>query len=182
MNRLLRVVFALPFALLLGGCIHPPEIVMVDRATALEEQAAGSFDELERNLTRAGITPHPVPLTPADLEALGMRSPPLVEGADLTDAERVDDLLRQHCLGEGRDGLLADTHDACRSSAADASLTVLVERVNRARQQLWRWMHDERPDAKVEDLRQSWQRIHAAAVVCGGWWQRADGGWEAKKC
>ena len=154
---------------------------MVDRATALEEQAAGSFDELERNLTRAGITPHPVPLTPADLEALGMRSPPLVEGTDVTDAERVDDLLRQHCLGERRDGLLADTHDACRSTA-DAGLAVLIERVNLARQQLWRWMHDEHPDATVEELRRSWQRIHATAIVCGGWFQRDDGTWEAKKC
>jgi hypothetical protein len=181
MKRPARNGSPLLFALLLFGCIHPPEIVVVDRATALEEQAAGSFEELERNLTRAGITPHPVPLTPADLEALGMRPPPLVDGIERTDAERVDDLLRAHCVGERRDGLLAETHDACRS-AVDPSLAVLIERVNRARRELWRWMHDERPDVTAEDLRQSWRKIHADAVVCGGWVQRDDGGWEAKKC
>jgi len=181
MSRFCRPWPGFLFMLASLGCIHPPEIVMVDRATALEEQAAGSFDDLERNLTRAGITPHPVPFTPADLEALGIKPPPLAEASDRTDADRIDDLLRQHCVGERRDGLLAETRDGCRS-AADPSLATLVERVNRARLQLWRWMHEERPDTTVDDLRRSWQRIHAEGVVCGGWVQRDDGAWEAKKC
>jgi hypothetical protein len=168
-------------AAILGGCIHPPEIVVVDRATALEQQAAGSYDDLERHLTRAAITPHPVPLTPADLEAVGIKPRPLVDEGDRTDADRVDDLLLQHCVGERRDGLLADTRDACRT-AGDPEAATLIERTNRARQQLWRWMHDERPDAPVDQLRKSWQKIHAGGVVCGGWIQRDDGVWEAKKC
>ncbi len=52
---------------------------MVDRATALEQQAAGSFDELEQQLARAAIAPRPVPLTPEQLEALGIAPPPLVD-------------------------------------------------------------------------------------------------------
>ena len=46
MNRLLAFAALAP---LVGfaGCFKPPEIVMVDRATALEQQASGSFDDLE---------------------------------------------------------------------------------------------------------------------------------------
>jgi hypothetical protein len=66
------------------ACIRPPEIAMVDRATALEEQAAGSFDELEQRLYRAGLSPTPVPFTPNQLEDLGVRPPPLVENLDAT--------------------------------------------------------------------------------------------------
>jgi hypothetical protein len=98
----LAVAVALPG---LAGCFTPPEIVMVDRATALEQQAAGSFDDLEQRLDRAGIEPRPVPLTPGQLEALGIRPAPLVDESDLTDADRLDGLLAQHCIGEGRDGL-----------------------------------------------------------------------------
>lgn len=175
-----------PFAplliLLAAGCIHPPEIVVVDRATALEEQAAGSYEDLERDLTRAAITPHPVPMTPAELDALGIKPRPLAEQPDPTDADRVDELLRQHCLGEQRDGLLVETPDACRASIDAALTATLVERVNHARQQLWRWMHDQKPAAKPDDLRRNWTKVHAQGVVCGGWIQRDDGGWEAKRC
>ena len=54
-----------------AGCIKAPEIVLVDRATALEQQAAGSFKELEERLVRTAIAARPVPLTPAELHALG---------------------------------------------------------------------------------------------------------------
>ena len=126
----------LPFVLAAVGCIRAPEIVMVDRATALEQQAAGSFDDLDRSLTRSGIVPRPVPLTPAQLEALGIKPTALVDETDLTDADRIDALLRLHCVGEGRDGLLADTHGACRGFADRGTSVVLIERVNRARAQL----------------------------------------------
>ena len=92
---------------------------MVDRATALEQQASGSFDDLELKLDRAAIEPRPVPLTPEQLEALGIRPAPLVDESDLTDADRLDGLLAQHCVGEGKDGLIVDTRDACKG-AADA--------------------------------------------------------------
>ena len=45
MNRYVHFLLP-PLALGAVGCLKAPEIVMVDRATALEQQAAGSFDDL----------------------------------------------------------------------------------------------------------------------------------------
>jgi hypothetical protein len=167
---------------LLSGCFTPPEIVMVDRATALELQASGSFDELERKLDRAGIEPQPVPLTPEQLEALGIRPAPLVDESELTDADRVDGLLAQHCLGEGKDGLLADTHEACLGAADADEITTLLERVNRARQQLWHWMHEQRSDVSQVELQRAWRENHLRNVVCGGWIEQGNGTWQGKSC
>src|SRR5882724_2729267 len=102
MNRIvaLAMLFTFPG---LAGCYKPPEIVMVDRATALEQQASGSFEDIERQLDRAAIVPRPVPLSPEQLEALGTRPAPLVDESELTDADRLDGLLAQHCVGEGKD-------------------------------------------------------------------------------
>lgn len=165
-----------------SGCVSAPQITMSDRATALEEQAAGSFDELERRLDHAAAAPRPVPLTPDQLEALGIRSMPLVDDAEATDADRLDALLRTRCIGEGREGLLVDTREACRGRQDLSAALELVDRVNRARVRLWRWMQQERGDASAEALRRTWRRAHARGVVCGGWIQRDDGGWEEKGC
>lgn len=164
------------------ACIRPPEIVMVDRATALEQQAAGSFEEAELRLTRTAIVPRPVPLTPEQLEALGIGPSALTDSTRSTAADRIDDLLRRHCIGEGHDGLLVDTHRACRGASDRAEVIALIERVNRARVQLWRWMYTERRRGSPAALQQEWQQIHARGVVCGAWVQRADGAWEEKKC
>jgi hypothetical protein len=164
------------------ACVKPPEIVMVDRATALEQQASGSFDELERRLDRAAIEPRPVPLTPEQLEALGIRPAPLVDESDLTDADRLDGFLAQHCVGEGKDGLLVDTRDACRGAADAQEVATLIERVNRARRQLWRWMHEQRADVAEGDLQRAWHDNHVRNVVCGGWIEGSDGKWLGKAC
>jgi hypothetical protein len=166
----------------LTGCFTPPEIVMVDRATALELEASGSFDDLERKLDRAGIEPRPVPLTPEQLEALGIRPEPLVDESELTDADRLDGLLAQHCVGEGKDGLIADTHDACQGAADADEITTLLERVNRARRQLWRWMHEQRSDVSEAELRRAWRDNHVLNVVCGGWIEDSQGTWRGKSC
>jgi len=178
----MRRLFLCLSVLTMLACIHPPEIVLVDRATALEQQAGGSFDEVELKLIRAGIVPRPVPLTPEELEALGIQSAVLIDGTESTEADRIDDLLRQHCIGEGRDGLLVDTHHARRGVCDRAAAIVLIERVNRARAQLWRWMGAERKDVSPEALQRTWRKAHAEGVVCGAWLQRDDGGWEEKKC
>ncbi|MFP2924891.1 DUF1318 domain-containing protein [Pyxidicoccus sp. 3LG] len=169
-------------ALAAAGCISAPEIVMVDRATALEEQAAGSFQDVERRLARAGMSPTPVPFTPNQLEELGLQSTPVVETLGKTQADRVDDLLRRHCVGEGRDGLLVDTRRQCLAGRVTTDDAALVERVNRSRLQLWQWMKTVRPGVPEESLRRSWQQVHAEGVVCGGWLQGADGTWGEKKC
>ncbi len=165
-----------------ASCLRAPQIVVDDRATVLEEQAGGSFDELERQLARAAIVPHPDALTPEQLEALGAAPPLLVDHTGRTDADRLDDLLAQHCVGEGRDGLLAETPQACHGAIDRDAATALVGRVNRARIQLWRWLHARRPDVPSDALRRTWRRLHAEGVVCGGWIQRDDGVWEAKGC
>jgi uncharacterized protein YdbL (DUF1318 family) len=177
--RLLALAVAGSVAALAGCNVNP---VMVDRATALEQQASGSFDELERRLDRAAIEPRPVPLTPEQLQALGIRPPPLVDESDLTDADRLDGLLAQHCVGEGKEGLLVDTREACKGAADPEEAQTLVERVNHARQQLWRWMHDQRADVPESELQRSWHASHVRNVACGAWLEGSDGKWQAKTC
>jgi hypothetical protein len=173
-----------PLALLFaaGGCIHVDAPVILDRATALEEQAAGSFDELEEKLNRAGIAPRPVPLTPEELDALGIRRAELVNDTELTDADKLDRLLRQRCVGEAKDGLVVETPEACKGAMDKDAVGRLLEGTNRARAQLWQWMREERPKASVDDVKRSWRLAHLRGVVCGGWVQKDDGAWEAKKC
>jgi len=181
MNRVIPVAAAIVTAAL-AGCFKPPEIVMVDRATALEQQASGSFDDLERKLDRAGIEPRPVPLTPDQLEALGIRPAPLVDESDLTDADRLDGLLAQHCVGEGKDGLVVDTRDACKGAADPTEAQTLLERVNQARRQIWRWMHEQRADVPEADLQRAWRDRHLQGVVCGAWIEGSEGKWGGKPC
>jgi uncharacterized protein YdbL (DUF1318 family) len=168
--------------LVCAACVRAPPFVLPDRATALEEQAAGSFDELEHKLARAGIAPRPVPFTPEELEALGIREADLVNTTEMTDADRLDQLLKQHCVGEGQDGLLTETPAACRGATDQELARKLVERSNSARTQLWRWLQAERPSAKPEEVRHAWQLAHSRGVTCGAWMQGSDGKWEPKKC
>jgi Protein of unknown function (DUF1318) len=171
----------LAFVLASVGCVKTP-IIMVDRATALEQQAAGSFDDVEQRLNRASVEPRPVPLTPEQLATLGVRPGPLVDGADLTDADRLDGLLVQHCVGEGKDGLIVETRDACKGGTDPDELEGLIDRTNRARRQLWRWMHERRSDVPVTDLQREWREAHLRGVVCGGWIEDKDGKWQEKTC
>lgn len=169
-----------------AGCISAPPIVVVDRATALEQQASGSFEDIERPLARQAASPQPVRLTPDQLEAMGFKTGPLVDRVEMTEADQVDELLRQHCLGEARDGRLVETFESCAGAADRATAQALAEKVNAARRQLWRWMRQRRPAGSPErsedELREAWRRAHLAGVVCGGWIQTDDGRWEAKKC
>jgi hypothetical protein len=168
--------------LLTAGCITAPEIVMVDRATALEEQAAGSYDELQQRLYRAGMTPAPVPLTPDQLEALGVKPAPLVDTLSQSPADHVDELLRRHCAGEGLEGLLVETRPKeCHRGLSPAD-DALIARVNEARQRLWRWMSEQKAAAAEVEVRRAWRKKHLEGVVCGGWVQSENGAWDAKKC
>src|SRR5262249_21395913 len=137
----------------LSGCFKAPAIVVVDRATALEQQAAGSFEDVEGDLARHAVEPRPVPLTPDQLESLGLKPTPIVDHTDQTEADRVDALLRQRCVGEGKDGLLVDTHDDCVGASDRGDAIALIDRTNRARLQLFRWMHGTQPGKSSETLR-----------------------------
>ena len=181
MNHAWVAVAALASALAASGCLTP-EIVVVDRATALEQQASGSFSDLENKLDRAAVEPRPVPLTPEQLTALGAKAAPRADNVEVTDADRVDALLVQHCLGEGADGLLVDTHDECRGAADLDELATVLDRVNRARRQLWRWMHEQRSEVSVDDLRKSWREAHLRGAPCGAWIEGEGGKWQPKGC
>ena len=182
MNRARVALAALACALPSYGCIKPPEIVMVDRATALEQQASGSFSDLEARLDKAAVEPRPVPLTPEQLTALGAKAAPRADNVEVTDADRVDALLVQHCIGEGAGGLLADTHDQCKGAADPDEVAAVLDRVNRARRQLWKWMHEQRSDLSVDDLRKSWREAHLRGVACGAWIEVEEGKWQGKGC
>lgn len=164
------------------GCVKAPALVVVDRATVLEQQAGGSFEQIEKKLAAEAIALRPVALTPAQLATLGLKPTTLDDGADETDADRVDALLKQRCVGEGREGLLVDTREHCLGAANHAQTIELISKTNSARAQLFRWMHAQRPEVPIDELRRSWREQHARGVVCGSWQQRDDGTWEAKKC
>jgi hypothetical protein len=58
------------------GCVKAPDIVVVDRATALEQQAGGSFADLEQHLAQRAVSPGPEALTPTNSKRLASsRSP-----------------------------------------------------------------------------------------------------------
>ncbi len=107
----MKQLFVLALAGATLGCVKAPEIVVVDRATALEQQAAGSFADVEQDLAQRAVSPGAEALTPDQLQALGIKPVPIVDHTEQSEADRVDGLLRQHCLGEGKHGLLVDTHD-----------------------------------------------------------------------
>jgi hypothetical protein len=176
-------------ALALTGCFTPPAVVIVDRRTALEQQASGSFRGLEEELEQAGLAPRPAALTPAQLGASGVRRDGL-EATDTddetSDAVRSDALLVKRCLGEALDGTLVLTVDPCTGTVDVPSVDQLVERINRNRRQLWRWLAGQTRghgrEKTDEEVRAAWRQTHLAGLPCGGQYQVAGGAWEVKKC
>jgi hypothetical protein len=94
----------------------------------------------------------------------------------------LDRSLRQRCVGEGRDGLLTETPQACKGAVDREALARAVEVTNRARAALWDWMQKERPRSSLDEVKRAWTDSHRRGVVCGGWVQLADGTWEPRKC
>ncbi len=178
----MKLILVLGLAWATLGCVKAPEIVVVDRATALEQQAAGSFADVERDLARRAVQPGAEALTPDQLQTLGIMPAPIVDHTEQTEADRVDALLRQRCLGEGKHGLLVDTHDDCIGASDRVVAIALVDRTNRARLQLWRWLAAQRPELSVDAVREKWREAHLRGLVCRGWLQAADDTWAAKKC
>jgi hypothetical protein len=172
-------------AALVAGCIHAPAVVIVDRKTAVEQQASGSFRGLEEELEQAGLAPRPAPLTAAQLGAAGVRREGL-EAADQDDAGndlvRADALLIKRCLGEALDGTLVMTLEPCTGTVDVPEVQRLIERVNLGRRQLWRWLAGQARGKTDDEVRAAWREIHLQGLVCGGQVQVAGGAWEAKRC
>jgi len=158
-------------------------VVIVDRKTALEQQAQGSFRGLEEDLEQAGILPRPAPLTAAQLATAGVQTS--AEESDdaegLPDSLRADTLLVARCVGEAADGTLTLTVNTCTGAMDVPQTTRMVERVNRNRRQLWQWLA-EREKRSPAEVQAAWRTVHLEGVICGGQVQKADGSWEVKRC
>ncbi|MEI9947778.1 MAG: hypothetical protein WDO74_02085 [Pseudomonadota bacterium] len=77
---------------------------------------------------------------------------------------------------------MVDTHDDCIGASDRVVAIALVDRTNRARLQLWRWLAAQRPELSVDAVREKWREAHLRGLVCRGWLQAADDTWAAKKC
>jgi hypothetical protein len=182
------VALSVALALAQSACIRAPDVVLVDRRTALEAEAAGRFDQLEERLDQRAIDPRPLPLTRARLEAAGWR--PRAEDdaiAEMTrtapdEQGRVDDLLRRGCIGEGLDGLLAATPQRCTGARDPAEIGRLLERNNRARRQIWAWMRRKGAGASDDAIRAAWRANHLPLVVCDGLVEVVPRSWQPKAC
>lgn len=186
MRRLPLLLLLLP---LLPACIRPPDVVLLDRKTVLEEQASGELHPLENDLREEAIVPRGEELTRAQLREAGadlsrstLSTIVQVHGLLRTEAEYLDELLVRRCVGEALSGLLVETPRSCAGRVSEARSSAAVQRVNRGRRQLWRHLHELRPEASEQEVRAAWRRHHLEAVVCGGQIQVAGGGWEVKPC
>jgi hypothetical protein len=173
----------------LTACIRPPDVMLLDRKTVLEEQASGELHPLENDLREAAIVPRGVELTRAQLREAGadlsdgaLGNLVDVHGLLRTDADYLDELLVRRCIGEATSGLLVETPRTCAGRVGEERASAAVQRVNRGRRQLWRHLHERRPDVSERRVRATWRRHHLETVVCGGHIQRDDGEWEVKRC
>lgn len=184
-RNVVAAAMALAAVALAAGCVRAPAVVIVDRKTALEQQASGSFRGLEEELEQAGLQPRPAPVTAAQLGAAGVRRERLDGGdeADGTDDALVADaLLVKRCLGEALDGALALTPEPCTGTVDVPAVGRLIERVNRERRQLWRWLAGRAPGKSDDEVRAAWREVHLAGLPCGGQYQVTGGAWEVKRC
>lgn len=167
------------------GCIGAPAVVIVDRRTALEQQASGSFRGLEEELEQAALSPRPASLTPAQLGEAGVQRDGL-EASEQEDAGNdpvlADTLLVKRCLGESLDGTLVLTIDPCTGTIDVPQVGRLIERLNRERRQLWRWLAGQAPGGTEDSARTAWREVHLVGLICGGQFQAAGGAWEIKRC
>ncbi len=172
---------------LLGACIQPGPVVILDHRTALEAQAAGRYPSLEAELEQAALSPGPEPFTKGQLPEVGPDDRSwdrLVQiyRAVGADAEEVDRLLRLRCLGEGLEGTLHVSAETCLVEVDAARVRDTAARQNRRRRELWSYLAAQRPGKDTDSARRAWRRRHLQAVVCEGWIETDRGTWAAKDC
>ena len=172
---------------LLAGCVAP-KVVVVDQRTALEQQAAGGYPALENDLEQAGMAPAPESFAREQLAAGREQSSsgPLGELAELyakseSDADAIDRLLLQRCIGEALSGLLVPRPSDCIGATDATEMARLLGRENLHRRQLWQMLASER-DADIERARRVWRKLHVEQVVCGGLVESARNSWGPKPC
>jgi hypothetical protein len=172
---------------LLPGCVAP-NVVVVDQKTALEQQAAGGYPALENDLEQAAMSPAPEPFAREELAGGSERNGdgPLGEIAALyakseSDADSIDRLLLQQCIGEALSGLLEPRPSDCIGAADANEMARLLGRENLHRRQLWQLMASERK-LSLERVQPVWRELHIEQVVCGGLIEQSAGSWGAKSC
>lgn len=176
-------------ALLLSACISAPDVVMLDRKTVLEEQASGELLPLADALREAAIVPKGVPFTRGRLEEAGvdlghdaLGQLIQLQQLPLSELDYLDDLLVRRCIGEARSGLLVETPDTCSGDRTAIRTSAAIQRVNRSRKQLWRYLYERKPAERQETIRNLWRQRHLATVPCGGQIQDDDELWSIKAC
>jgi len=170
---------------LLSACVAP-QVVVTDQKTALEQQAAGGYPALENDLEQASLSPAPEPFAGEDL-TVG-RDPQRGEGAlvelyakSAADADAIDRLLLQKCIGEGLSGLLEPRPNECVGAADAVEVARVLERENQHRRQLWQLLANAR-QLSVERVQPVWRELHLEQVVCGGLVEASAGSWGPKSC
>ena len=175
-------------ALSLGvGCVAP-KVVVVDQRTALEQQAAGGYPALENDLEQAGMAPAPESFAREQLAAGREQSSsgPLGELAELyakseSDADAIDRLLLQRCIGEALSGLLVPRPSDCIGATDATEMARLLGRENLHRRQLWQLLASER-SVSVDRVQPAWRELHVQQVVCGALTESSAGAWGPKTC
>jgi uncharacterized protein YdbL (DUF1318 family) len=172
--------------LLLNGCSLVNQLLQktvnqVDRNTSLEQQAAGAYPDIAREIDEAGIQPGPVPLTTQQVDT-AKKENNVQTTEEVSDSARIDEFLKRRCIGEALEGTLAVTPETCAGKAEPTEITHLVEDANRSRLAVWKYLASLHPDAKDDVVREAWRATRLRAVTCGAQLQAPDGKWEVKKC
>ncbi len=171
-----------------AGCIKAPDVVIVDRHSLLEEQAAARMPVAESQVAQAGLSAGPLPLTPGELSVSGWHTDAshdaiaVLYSGWIDDAQMLDQLLTRHCIGEAADGTLISTSEACSGAIDLADVGRRLEKANRSRRQIWLYVQQQRQQASEADVRAQWRQARQKSLICGGWWQKDDQAWEAKTC
>jgi hypothetical protein len=188
MRKTSKIASAGLLGMFFAGCISAPDVVLLDRKTVLEELASGELHPLENDLREEALVPRGVDYTRAELREAGadvsegtLSSIVEIYAMLRTDAELVDELLVLRCVGESLDGQLVETPTTCSRRVNATRTSAMVQRANRARRQLWRYLEETRPDADPAALRASWRTQHLETVVCGAQLE-TERGWEVKRC
>jgi len=168
-----------------AACIKAPPIAVVDNRTALEIQAAGEYPELEFQSADAVLHPGPSPISPQELaSSAGLAA----ADAELqlfvvskSDAQYIDTMLANGCLGEGQEGLLKYTPDRCDAEVQVSELLRAASRHNLHRRQIWEYLASRVPGRSPAEARDAWRSVHLEHVRCGTWVEQ-DGAWSQKPC